>query len=483
MAVVPTTQMVPLFYAQLDASGANTATEGGRSLLIGQMTAAGSATVDAIQSVVSFAQAVELFGEGSEAAQLAETFFANGGQNLYMAGVDDPSGGAAATAAITVSGAPGVAGTLHMYIANRRVSVALDAGDAAADVADSIADAITAAAHMPFTASAAAEVVTLTAANLGTVGDTYHVDFNLEAGEAHTGTLAYAVVYAGGSGDSSVAGVVTAMGEDSYDYIGVPSNAGAVTEIGDALNDTAGRWSPYVGLYGHAFTVLHGSYSALVAGGGSSGRNDQHLSMFAFEVDTPSSAPAFVGALLAVASLHLEDDPSLPLQTLKLVGVRGAATRFSAAERDGLLGAGYATCKTTQAGVVTVERTRTTYVEDAVGAPDNSYTDVQVLALAWHVFRELRSAVLTKFGRVKLVDDDVRLSSGQAAVTPSLAKGVILAVYDELSHRGWVEGVKAFADSLTVTRNASDPNRLDAVIRADFANQLRIFTVLNKFIR
>ena len=480
MAVVPTSQMLPFLYMKLDASGANTATDGGRTLLIGQKTSSGSATADAIQSVTSFEQAVELFGEGSEAAFMAEGFFRNGGQDLYMAGIADPSGGTAADVVCTVSGAPGEDGTLHMYVAGKYVPVALDASDAAADVAASIVDAVNAADNLPFTASAVAEVVTLTVRNAGDMGGTYRVHFNLNAGEEHTGSLAFALVYNAGSGSASLTGVIANMGEDAYDYIGIPSGPGAA-DMGTELSDSSGRWSPTVGLYGHAVTYLQGSYSSLVAAIASS--NDQHLTAMAWEDDAPTPGPYYLGAFMAVASLYLEDDPSRPLQTLKLEGVRGASTRFTAAERNGLLLAGLGTCRVTQAGVVTIERARTTYTVNAVGAADNSYTDIQVLALAWHVFRALESAITTKYARVKLVDDDTRLSPGQAAITPSLAKGTILAVYSELAYKGWVEDVKGFASSLIVERNATDPNRLDATIRANFANQLRIFTILNTFIR
>ena len=60
---IPSGIRVPLFYAELDNSQANTATSVLKTLLIGQMTK-GKATALKPQLVSSSAQGEELFGQG-----------------------------------------------------------------------------------------------------------------------------------------------------------------------------------------------------------------------------------------------------------------------------------------------------------------------------------------------------------------------------------------------------------------------------------
>ena len=79
----------------------------------------------------------------------------------------------------------------------------------AAAVAAAIAAAITARTHLPVTAAAAVGVVTLTAQQSGTVGNSIDVRMNRFAGEADPAGLTFVLV--------AVGGVVAGSGEATVD--------------------------------------------------------------------------------------------------------------------------------------------------------------------------------------------------------------------------------------------------------------------------
>ena len=71
---IPANVRVPLFYAEVDNSMANTATTSYKSLLIGQKLSTGTAAADVPVFVSSVAKAKTLFGRGSELALAVEAY-------------------------------------------------------------------------------------------------------------------------------------------------------------------------------------------------------------------------------------------------------------------------------------------------------------------------------------------------------------------------------------------------------------------------
>lgn len=68
---VPSNVRVPLFYAEVDNSMANTATAEKKSLLIGSMSSSGTATAGVPTLITSTEQAKTKFGRGSPLALMA----------------------------------------------------------------------------------------------------------------------------------------------------------------------------------------------------------------------------------------------------------------------------------------------------------------------------------------------------------------------------------------------------------------------------
>ncbi len=178
MNTIPSDLRVPLFYAEMDNSAANTAQTSAPSLLIGHANAGASIATNQLVFMPSPDYAVRVAGAGSQLARMVEAYRKTDPfGELWVIAVPEPTG-TAATVTLTVTGSALAAGVVTIYIGNRRIQAAVSASDAVAAIATSIATAITADGRTPFTASAAAGVVTLTARHKGTWANDIPVTLN-----------------------------------------------------------------------------------------------------------------------------------------------------------------------------------------------------------------------------------------------------------------------------------------------------------------
>ncbi|HEV7286020.1 MAG TPA: phage tail sheath C-terminal domain-containing protein, partial [Kaistia sp.] len=250
--------------------------------------------------------------------------------------------------------------------------------------------------------------------------------------------------------------------------------------VKEAMGDVTGRWSWSRQVFGHVFSAMRGTVSALSTFGAT--RNDPHVTVLGY-TDSPTPPWEWAAALTALAARSLRIDPARPLQTLPLVGVLAAPTssRFTLSERQILLFDGIATHFTGPDGTVRIERCITTYQTNAFGQPDPSYLDVETLATLAYIIRRMRSAITTKYPRHKLANDGTTFGAGQAIVTPKIIKAELIAQYSAMEELGLVENMEAFKAALVVERDANDPNRINVLYPPDLVNQLRIFAVLAQF--
>lgn len=403
--------------------------------------------------------------------------------------VADVTAGVQASGTVTITGPATAAGTIALYIAGQRVTVPVASGDAATAIATAIAAAINAATDLPVTASSTTGVVTLTARWKGLTGnditvlDSFAGTNGGEAVPAGVG-LAYSgsnLLTGGTTNPVLTTGAIAAMGDDEYDYVIHPyTDSTSLDAFATELNNTTGRWAYSRQVYGHAYTALRGSLSALTTAGAL--RNDAHHTIAAIDVDTPNPAYEYAAAYGGANAVCLNADSGRPTQTTPLTGmlIPRAGKKFVLTERQSLLNYGIAT-SVVSGGALRVERAITTYQKNAFGNPDPSYLDSEVLHQLTEITRRLRNRITTKYPRHKLANDGTRFGAGQAIVTPSVIKGELLAEYALMELDGLVENAKLFAKYLIVERNANNPNRLDVLLPPDLVNQLRIFAVLNQF--
>jgi len=486
---VPSDIRVPLFYAELDNSMANTATGSYASLLVGSALSTGSGTMDTPVSVGTVSAAKEMYGAGSEIALMVEAFRnQNPTGQLYCFGTVLDTG-TAASGSITVAGTATDSGTLAIYVGGTKYAVNVASGDTSSTVAAAIVAKLNSKSDNPVTAAVNSgdnSIVDLTAKAKGVYGNEIIISKNrlgLAGGEKDVEGITLTIVtMASGAGDIDIATVAAALGDEAYDFIGCGAacDATVLNAWRDELEDSAGRWSPTRQLYGHVFKALRGTNSALASFG--SARNDQHVTIFGLEANFPEPAWLVGAAVTGRESLFITNHPARPTQTGQLVGLMepALADRFNLTERQTLLMNGIATLYVS-GGYVRIERAITTYQTNAFGDDDNSYLDSETLFTLAYIQKRLKTAITSKYPRHLLADNGTRYGPGLAIVTPSVIKSELIAQYKAMERLGIVENTDLFAKNLIVERNETDVNRVDVLLPPDVVNQLRIFAVLNQF--
>lgn len=480
----------PLFWAAMDNSQANTAQSVQRTLLIGQMLPAGTTPPGIAVPCGSPQMAIELAGAGSMLAEMARVYMDNDtGGNVYLLPLEDGDGDAAATGSVTISTVPAENGVLALYIGGTRVPLTVMTTDTTAVIGTALATAINGSAGLPVTALSAdasgTATVTLTAKNKGDAGNGIDLRLNYQgsAGGEKTpsGMTVALTAMSGGAGTPELLDALAGLKDKPFDFIVLPyADTTSLDVLKQFMNDSTGRWSYQKQIYGHVFATATGTYGELTAKG--EARNNQHESLMGV-YDSPSPAYLWSAAYTGAVASSLRTDPGRPVQTLPVYSVLAPpdVSQFDQPERNNLLHSGIASYTVQDDGSVQIENLITTYQQNAYGAPDDSYLEVETLFLLMFVTRDLKTLITSKFGRVKLVDDETRFRAGAPMVTPKIIKGELLSRYTQLEFEGYVQDSDAFSAGLQVTKSRQNPNRVDVLWDGVLVNQLRIVALMNQF--
>src|SRR5471032_469485 len=185
---IPSNLRVPLFYAEVDNSQANSGTQTQRTLIIGQMTSSGAgvANIPVLGQGVSGAKLKG--GLGSMLALMTAAYVASDDfGEVWFLPLADAAGAVAATGSVLVAGSPTATGVISLYIAGQLISLTVTTGEVAADIATALAALINSTPDLPVTAAAATATVTLTAKNKGLAGNEIDLRLNYlgaQSGEA-----------------------------------------------------------------------------------------------------------------------------------------------------------------------------------------------------------------------------------------------------------------------------------------------------------
>ena len=486
---IPAGVRVPLFYAEMDNSAANSAQATLRTLIIGQVNDGHThADIGKLTLCSRTEQAAEIGGAGSVLHAMHKAYKRNDSFGTVWVLPVQLGTGTAAAGSITVTAAATGSGIITLYVAGQRVQVNVVAGDTAAALATAIAAAINANTALPVKAEvdeATTSKVNVTAKSKGLLGNDITLQLNrlgTAGGEALPAGVALTLVApTGGAGAPDLAAALAAVGDEPFEFVIHPfTDAASLNALRDWMNDTAGRWSWVKQLYGHCYSAKRGTLGELVAFG--TARNDPHHTVHGFEALVPQPAWEVAAAYGARTAVFISADPARPTQTGVLTGIDAAPAgdRFMLDERQTLLTSGVATAYV-EGGEYRIERGITTYQKNAFGAKDDSYLDSETLHTSAHVLRTLKARITSKYPRHKLANDGTKYGPGQAIVTPVVIRGELIAAYRELEYQGIVENAEAFKENLIVERSTTNPNRLDVLFPPDYVNQLRVFALLNQF--
>ena len=478
---IPAGLRLPGFFAEIDASQANTAVGSQRALIIGQIAAGAALAPNVPVLSTGTADARAVAGAGSMLAAMVAAYRANDPfGELWLLPLADDGAAVAAAGALTFAGPTTAAGTISLYVAGQLVSVPVAAGVAAAQVATAVAAAINAAIDLPVTAAVDGGVagkVNVTARNKGLPGNDIDLRVNLlgtAGGEALPAGVGLTVTaMTGGATNPALTTALAALGTMPFDFIVSPyTDAASLAAIGGLLGDATGRWSWQTQLYGHCFTARRGTQGTLAAWG--AGLNDQHLSAIGY-ADSPSPSYVWAAALAGAVAPSLRNDPAMPLQTLTIAGVVAppVQSRFLPNQRNALLYDGISTFVVDPAGVVSIERLITTYQVNAAGLSDNSYLDAETLFTLTLTLRLFNALWASKFARAKLGTSGVRYPAGSGVVTPATIKAELVAAYRAMEDAGLVQDSDAFAAGVSVAKSATSPGRVDVLLPLTLIGQLR----------
>lgn len=487
---IPGNLRVPFVTAEFDASRASQgpALLAYRGILIGQKTSAGSAPANSLHRVTSVDQVIEKAGRGSMLHRMAIGWFAvNTTTELWIGVLADNGAGVAGTATIVVDDEnPSLPNaqedsTLVLYIGVERVTVAVSAGDTAAEVATAIAAAINTLPDLPFTANAVSETVTLTYRHKGAVSNDYPITHSYRDGEEIPAGLTVAVTPpSNGATNPVLDDLIAAMGDMWFHVWAHPYTD--ATSLTDLEAELASRFDPLRMIDGVAITSSYGEHSDLTTLGDS--RNSQHSTIVAQAGVPMTPSEEYAAETAGLAALYGQADPARPFQTLAMKHALPPreVDRFTIQERNLLLFDGIATTRVGPGEVVQLDRLITTYQESPGGAPDTAYLDLNTPLTLMYLRYSWRVRIVTRYPRHKLANDGVRLAPGQAVITPKIGKAEALAWFREMEGLGLVEGFDQFKRDLICVRNDQDANRLDWLVSPDLINQFIVGATKMQFL-
>ena len=479
----PTSNRVPGVYVEMDPSQANTATVLQNTLVIGQIAIDGTAVSNQPVLIESKAQLLTLCGKGSMLNAMGARYLDRDPFGpLYILPVEDDAAAVAATGTIVVTGPATKSGTLNVYIGGLRVRSLASSGETADAIATALAAAVNATENIEVTAAAATGTVTLTSVGKGEAFNLIDVRTNYlgtAGGEFDVPGVTLTITpMSGGTGNPGIGGALANLSDHPFDFIITPytdtSNLDALKAF---LADDVGRWSWEQMIYGGAFSAYKGTLGECTAFG--NGRNDQHMSIVAFN-DSPDPPWIWAAEMGAASAASLRVDPGLPLQyintTLKAPPI---AARWTLGERNTLLYDGMSTFRTGDDGTVIVERMATNYQKNAAGATDNAYLDVETMYGLMFVARDLSNYLLTRYARKKLVSDQTMILAGSNCVNAPMIRASVIAEYRAMESAGYVQNSREFARNVVVENGGNGLVKILAPV--DLVNQLRQIAILLQF--
>jgi phage tail sheath gpL-like len=479
----PTSNRVPGVYVEMDPSQANTATVLQNTLVIGQIAADGTAIADHPTLIESKAQLLTLCGKGSMLNAMGSRYLDRDPFGpLYILPIADDAAAVAATGTIVLAGPATSSGTLNVYIGGLRVRSLVSLNDTATTIGVALASAINATEHIEVTAVAALGTVTLTSIGKGQAFNSIDIRSNYlgaAGGEYDVPGVTLTITpMTGGTGNPNIAPALANLSDQPYDFIITPyTDTANLDALRGLLADDVGRWSWEQMIYGGAFTAFRGTLGECTTFG--NGRNDQHMSVVAFN-DSPDPPWIWAAEMGAASAASLRVDPGLPLQyintTLKAPPI---ASRWTLGERNTLLYDGMSTFRTGDDGTVIVERMATTYQKNAAGATDNSYLDVETMYGLMFVARDLSNYLLTRYARKKLVSDQTMILAGSNCVNAPMIRASVISEYRAMEAAGYVQNSREFARNVIVENAGNGLVKILAPV--DLVNQLRQIAILLQF--
>lgn len=478
---IPANLTAPIFTFDVQSGGQFEAET--RMLILGHGVAAGDLPENGVVICNTRNDARILAGAGS----MLESMFIAARKNaptqeIWLGRVADS--GTAEIRTITVGAPPAEGGQGVLQIAGEDVSVELPAAMTAAQLATALGAAINSyynrltGKSLPFTATVATNVVTLTARHKGTYASGLDVYVPiLDRINAFAGLLTFATTTPG-AGAPSLTNILAALSDDPFEIIVCPfGDATNLAILDDFLGEVSGRWSYAQQIYGHAFYPKTDTGANLTTF--SLARNSWHLTMIPRFSSGGFAQPDYewVAALVARIAPWLgggsNGDVSRNQTGLVVEGISAPRDRLywpDYATRNAFVGNGVSTWSVNRSGDVCIDKI-VTHQQTTNGAPDTTFRDIQRVFQLTYALKKFRADLAYEHSNKALADSNP--DNLDAISTVKDIKATLYHSYASMS--GVLENSDAALQAIVVLRNSENPNRVDAHLPLDFVNALDIF--------
>jgi len=408
-----------------------------RVLVLAQRRSTGTVAALVPTQVFSDSAAADFFGAGSAAHLMCRAAIkANPLIDLTAIAVDDNAAGVMAAGTVTMTGPATAAGVLTLWIAMKKVELAIASGDSANSIAAALNTLLGQIADLPVTAGVAGAIVTLTAKHKGLIGNTIKVAKDANAA-LPAGVTATVVAMAAGATEPDVTNALTAVFPVRYQLI--------ATQFSDATNmgllkthlDTVSGKVEQRGARG--YTGLVGTYAASIAIAAAT-----PFERICHAWSRGSRAlPCELGAAYTAYRASVVD-PAMPLDDEVLPGIPVPPVQSdwpSRAEQESALDNGLTPLYVGVDNQLHIARAITSYLTDAAGNPDETLLDDNPIPILDYVRDTVRAIPRPKKCTQKRAD---------------AYRDMIYAQLKKLERAEILQDIDKYKDRLQVVANPED---------------------------
>jgi phage tail sheath gpL-like len=477
---IPANLLVPGQYNEIDNSLAGAQGDIKKALMIGYKLPTSKAEDGKPVNVLTGAKAHELFGHGSPAAIMAETFLSiNKTESLYVLPIPEPESGTAWKQRFAVSGEAAFAGSIRIVVNGEGFDAAVAAGAKAEAVAAAITARINAELTLPVTAEAEASVVTVSSNVKGIVGNDNIVDIEILPGGIY---VEYERPVAG-TGVTDIKPYLAGLGETRYNFFA--SDFSDLANIRASSSELESRYGPMRQIGGRMFIAISGEVGSRTEEGSmlevAGNVNSPHIVLLP-RGNAPGLPCVWAAAWCARVCRILADDPAANTYDTKVSDLI-YGREYSFDERQKLLENGIATYRLDTLGNVLIERLVTSYTENTDGGRDTSYLDVQVTETVDAVRTYINAEAKNKFRKWKLASTDENFGSGSLVMTAGVFRSFLAETYQEvfIKEKQWCQDFEGYKKSIAVEVKAGSKTRLEYSHEPNLIGQFYIGAGLTQF--
>lgn len=444
---IPNDVLAPFFGIEFKSSGNNYPAPA-FALLAGQKLSTGSVANRSV-TIVGDKQEDALFGRGSILASMVKVFKKNNPTATpYVYALDDPSGGAKATATIAVTTATATVNeTIRFEIAGLEYQVPVIAGQTNTTIKTAMTNAINADLDSPVDAvTIDSSSFSVRFKHLGTIGN------GIKIKKLNTSVLVYTIAnLASGTGTIALTGREGDIPENIlFDFLTFPySDSTNLDFYKSLLSSINGQWSYLEDQYGVAVTIAQDSLGNLTT---ATLKNDEHTCVLAYPANG-TNTPLYEVLAGSVGKLQLKLSTP-PTMSNALTGEKIQAVKsdsaFSFADRNALYAYGYSPLRINRNGEVEFDRVITTYLTDNNNVADTTYKDINTIAQLQYASRYYRNRMQAQFGKTFINNETIELMRSEVS-----------NILRELEALYVFENVEDAIKNMIIERNATNPRRID----------------------